>query len=59
MFLGHLYEKTYLKCRKNIVNCDIVVEAVVLVNTEFESTLGQVLQNLKETDGVNKTYTTA
>jgi DNA-binding Lrp family transcriptional regulator len=36
-----------------------MVEAVVLVNTEFESPQGQVLQNLKEIKGVNKTYTTA
>ena len=59
MFLSHLYEKTYLKCRKNIVNCDIKVEAVVLVNTEVESPRGQVLQNLKDMNSVNKAYTTA
>jgi len=36
-----------------------MVEAVVLVNTEFESPQDQVLKNLKEIDGVNKAYTTA
>jgi DNA-binding Lrp family transcriptional regulator len=35
-----------------------MVEAVVLVNTEFEFP-DQVFQNLKEIDGVNKAYTTA
>jgi DNA-binding Lrp family transcriptional regulator len=36
-----------------------MVEAVVLVNTEFESQQEQVFQNLKEINGVNKAYTTA
>jgi DNA-binding Lrp family transcriptional regulator len=36
-----------------------MVEAVVLVNTEFDSQREQVLQNLKEINGVNKAYTTA
>jgi DNA-binding Lrp family transcriptional regulator len=36
-----------------------MVEAVVLVNTEFESPRDRVLQNLKEINGVNKAYTTA
>jgi DNA-binding Lrp family transcriptional regulator len=58
VFLSHLYEKTYLKCRKNILNCDSMVEAVVLVNTEFESPREQVYENLKEIIGVNKAYTT-
>jgi DNA-binding Lrp family transcriptional regulator len=36
-----------------------MVEAVVLVNTEFESPKNQVLENLKEINGVNKAYTTS
>jgi DNA-binding Lrp family transcriptional regulator len=36
-----------------------MIEAVILVNTEFESPEEQVLQNLKEIHGVNKAYTTA
>jgi DNA-binding Lrp family transcriptional regulator len=59
VFLSYLWEKTYLKRRKNLMNCDNMVEAVVLVNTEFESPQGQVIQNLKEINSVNKPYTTA
>jgi DNA-binding Lrp family transcriptional regulator len=36
-----------------------MVEAVVLVNTELELAQSQVLQDLKEINGVNKAYTTA
>ena len=36
-----------------------MVEAVVLVNIEFESPKNQVLENLKEINGVNKAYTTS
>jgi DNA-binding Lrp family transcriptional regulator len=36
-----------------------MVEAVVLVNTEFESPREQVFENLKEIKSVNKAYTTA
>jgi DNA-binding Lrp family transcriptional regulator len=41
------------------MNCDNMVEAVVLVNTEFESPQDLILQNLKEINGVNKAYSTA
>jgi DNA-binding Lrp family transcriptional regulator len=33
-----------------------MVEAMVLVSTAFESSQDQVLQNLKEINGVNKAY---
>jgi DNA-binding Lrp family transcriptional regulator len=36
-----------------------MVEAVVLVNTEFESSRGQIFENLKEIDGIDKAYITA
>jgi DNA-binding Lrp family transcriptional regulator len=36
-----------------------MVEAVVLVNTEFESPREQVFENLKKINGVNKAYITA
>ena len=36
-----------------------MVEAVVLVNTDFESPRDQVLEDLKEINGVNKAFTTA
>jgi hypothetical protein len=34
-----------------MLNCDIVVEAVVLVNTGFDSSQKQVLGNLQEKGG--------
>jgi DNA-binding Lrp family transcriptional regulator len=36
-----------------------MVEAVVLVNSDFESPQDQVLENLKEIKGVDKAYSTS
>jgi DNA-binding Lrp family transcriptional regulator len=40
------------------MNCDIMVEAIVLVNTEFDSSQKQVLENLQEISGVHEAYAT-
>jgi DNA-binding Lrp family transcriptional regulator len=44
---------------KERINCDIMVEAIVLVNTEFDSSQKQVLENLQETSGVHEAYATS
>ena len=41
------------------VNCDIMVEAIVLVNANFDSSQNQVRENLHEINGVEKTYVTS
>jgi DNA-binding Lrp family transcriptional regulator len=41
-----------------MLNCDIMVEAVVLINTDIESPQDQVFENLKEINGVDKAYNT-
>jgi DNA-binding Lrp family transcriptional regulator len=38
------------------MNCDIMVDAVVLVNTDFDSSQKQVLENLQEIKGVDEAY---
>lgn len=42
-----------------MLNCDNMVEAVVLVNTEFDSSQKQVLENLQEINGVDGAYATS
>ena len=44
---------------KERINCDIMVEAVVLVNTEFDSSQKQVLKNLQEISDVHEVYATS
>ena len=44
---------------KERINCDIMVEAIVLVNTEFDSSKKQVLENLQEINGVHEAYATS
>lgn len=41
-----------------MLKCDIMVDAVVLINTDIESPQDQVLENLKEINGVDKAYNT-
>jgi DNA-binding Lrp family transcriptional regulator len=40
------------------MTCDIMVEAIVLVNTEFDSPHEKVLENLQEIRGVHEAYAT-
>jgi DNA-binding Lrp family transcriptional regulator len=51
--------KNLFKTPEELLNCDSMVEAAVLVNTEIESPQEQALQNLKRIKSVNKAYTTA
>lgn len=42
-----------------MLNCDIMVEAFILVNTAFDSPQKQVLENLQEINYVDEVYSTA
>jgi DNA-binding Lrp family transcriptional regulator len=44
---------------KERINCDIMVKAVVLVNTEFDLSQKQVLKNFQEISEAHKLYATS